>query len=54
MLLISEHGELFGFHEAGFSPSSVAASRNFEIAAVVLLTLALVVRFAPRSAQRRW
>jgi hypothetical protein len=54
MLLISEHGELFGFHEAGFSPTSITATKYVEVAAVVLLGLALVARFAPRSTQRRW
>lgn len=53
MLLISEHGELFGFHEAGFSPTSIAATRYTEIAAVVLLAAALLARIALRP-QRRW
>jgi uncharacterized BrkB/YihY/UPF0761 family membrane protein len=54
MLLISERGSLFGFHELGYDPSTIAASRAFELAAVVALGLALIARFVPRSRQRRW
>jgi hypothetical protein len=54
MLLISEHSTLFGFHEAGFAPTAIARSRQFEIAAVVLLGIGLVARFATRSSQHRW
>lgn len=53
MLLISEHSELFGFHEAGFSPTSITATKYVEVAAVVLLALALAVRLALRP-QRKW
>jgi hypothetical protein len=54
MLLISERGSLFGFHEPGYDPTAIALSRKLEVAAVVLLGVALAARFAPRSAQRRW
>jgi hypothetical protein len=54
MLLISERGSLFGFHEPGYDPSAIAAARTFEIAAVASLGLALIARFVPRSVQRRW
>jgi hypothetical protein len=54
MLLISERGSLFGFHEPGYDPSAIAASRAFEVTAVVALVLALIARFVPQSKQRRW
>jgi hypothetical protein len=54
MLLISEHGTLFGFHEPGYDPSAIALSRLVEIAAVALLGVSLVIRFATRTRSHRW
>jgi hypothetical protein len=54
MLLVSEHGSLFGFHEPGYDPNALAAARASELAAVVLLATSLVVRFATRGRKPRW
>jgi len=49
MLLISERTPLFGFQESGYAPTAIAFSKAVEAAAVVLLPIALVARFAPRA-----
>jgi hypothetical protein len=49
MLLISERTPLFGFQESGYAPTAIAFSKAVEAAAVVLLAVALVARFAPRA-----
>jgi hypothetical protein len=54
MLLVSEHGSLFGFHEAGYDPNAIAAARVSEVAAVALLASSLVIRFATRGRKPRW
>ena len=38
MLIISEHGTLFGFHEPGYDPTAISRSRFAEIVAIALLT----------------
>jgi hypothetical protein len=52
MLLISEHGTLFGFHEPGYDPGGIALSRWVEIAAVIALGASLVLRFTPQERNR--
>jgi hypothetical protein len=54
LLLVSEHGSLFGFHEPGYDPSALAAARASELAAVALLATSLVIRFATRARKPRW
>jgi hypothetical protein len=54
MLLISEHTPLFGFQEPGYDPTAIAASRDAEIAAVLLLGASLVSRFATKAPKLRW
>jgi len=54
LLLVSEHGSLFGFHEPGYDPNALAAARASELAAVVLLATSLVIRFATRGRKPRW
>jgi hypothetical protein len=53
-LAISEHTSLFGFHEPGYDPGAIAASRVAEIATVVLLGGALVARFATKASRPHW
>ncbi len=53
-LAVSEHTTLFGFHEPGYDPSAIAASRVTEVATVLLLGAYLVARFAFRVRIRRW
>jgi hypothetical protein len=54
LLLISERTPLFGFQEPGYDPGAIAASREAEIAAVVLLGVSLVARFATKTRKARW
>jgi hypothetical protein len=54
MLLISEHTPLFGFREPGYDPTAIATSRATEVAAMVLLSAALALRFTGTSPKRRW
>jgi hypothetical protein len=54
LLLISERTPLFGFQEPGYDPSAIAASRDAEIAAVLLLGASLVARFATKTRKVRW
>ena len=49
VLLVSERTPLFGFQESGYAPTAIAFSKAVEAAAVVLLAVALVARFAPRA-----
>lgn len=44
MLIVAEHGVLFGFHEPGYDPEAISRSRIAEIAAVGLLTASLALR----------
>jgi hypothetical protein len=53
MLIISEHGTLFGFHEPGYDPEAISRSRVAEVAAVGLLSASIVLRRLSRS-RPRW
>jgi hypothetical protein len=53
MLIISERGTLFGFHEPGYDPQAISRSRFAEIVAIALLGASLALR-AARSARPRW
>ena len=53
MLIISERGTLFGFHEPGYDPQAIWRSRFAEIVAIALLGASLALR-AARSARPRW
>ncbi len=53
MLIISEHGTLFGFHEPGYDPEAISRSRVAEVVAVGLLGTSLVLRRLSR-ARPRW
>jgi hypothetical protein len=52
MLIISQHGTVFGFHEPGYDPEAISRSRIAELLAVGLLTgslgLRLLVKATPR------
>jgi hypothetical protein len=54
MLAISERTPLFGFQEPGYDPAAIDVTRQAEIAAVVLLGLALLTRFATKTPKQRW
>jgi hypothetical protein len=54
MLEISERRPLFGFQEPGYDPAAITLTRQSEVAAVVLLGLALVARFAVPTPKSRW
>jgi hypothetical protein len=54
MLLISERTPLFGFRESGYDASTIALTRQSEIAAVILLSASLILRFATRTPKARW
>jgi hypothetical protein len=54
LLLISERRPLFGFREPGYDPTAIDLARATEIAAVVLLSVSLVARFATKAAKARW
>jgi hypothetical protein len=54
LLLISERRPLFGFQEPGYDPTAIDLARATEIAAVVLLSVSLVARFATKAAKARW
>ncbi len=54
MLLVSQHGSLYGFHEPGYDPAAIAAARASEVAAVALLGASLVARFVGRAPNVRW
>jgi hypothetical protein len=54
MLLVSEHGSLFGFHEPDYDPTAIAITRIAELAAFVLLGAYLVARFVVKAPMRRW
>ena len=54
LLLISERRPLFGFQEPGYDPTAIDLARASEIAAVVLLSISLVARFATKAAKARW
>ena len=53
-LLVSEHTGLFGFMEAGYDPTAIAASRVAEAAVVLLLGSFLAARFIARLPIPRW
>ena len=53
MLIVSEHGTLFGFHEPGYDPTAISRSRIAEIVAIVLLTASLALRALARR-RPRW
>jgi hypothetical protein len=53
MLVISEHGTLFGFSEPGYDPDAISRSRVAEVVSVVLLTISLAVRAGAKS-RPRW
>jgi hypothetical protein len=53
MLVVSEHGTLFGFHEPGYDPTAISRSRVAEGAVIVLLGASLAL--GARSSRRpRW
>ena len=54
LLLISERAPLFGFQEPGYEPTAIAVARETEVAAVVLLGVSLVGRFATKTPKLRW
>jgi hypothetical protein len=54
MLAISERTPLFGFQEPGYDPAAIDLTRQAEVAAVVLLGIALVARFATKTPKQRW
>jgi hypothetical protein len=54
MLAISERTPLFGFQEPGYDPAAIDLTRQVEVAAVVLLGIALVARFATKTPKQRW
>ncbi len=54
MLAISERTPLFGFQEPGYDPAAIDLTRQAEIAAVVLLGISLVARFATKTPKQRW
>jgi hypothetical protein len=54
LLLVSERTPLFGFQEPGYDPAAIAASREAELAAVLLLAASLVARFATKTRRVRW
>jgi hypothetical protein len=53
MLIVSEHGTLFGFHEPGYDPTAISRSRLAEIFAIALLTASLALRAVARR-RPRW
>jgi hypothetical protein len=53
MLIIAEHGTIFGFHEPGYDPDAISRSRIAEIATIGLLTASLALRWLTR-ARPRW
>jgi len=53
MLIVSEHGTLFGFHEPGYDPTAISRSRLAEIVAIALLTASLALRALARR-RPRW
>jgi hypothetical protein len=53
MLVVSEHGTLFGFHEPGYDPTAIARSRIAEVVAVALLVVSLALR-TRATARPRW
>jgi hypothetical protein len=54
MLMISERTPLFGFQEPGYDPAAITLSRQTEVAAVVLLGISLIARFATKTPKHRW
>jgi hypothetical protein len=54
MLAISERTPLFGFQEPGYDPAAIDLARRSELAAVVLLGIALVARFTTKTPKQRW
>jgi hypothetical protein len=54
LLLISERRPLFGFQEPGYDPTAIDLAQASEIAAVVLLSVSFVARFATKAAKARW
>jgi hypothetical protein len=54
LLMISERTPLFGFQEPGYDPAAITLSRQSELAAVVLLGISLVARFATKTPKHRW
>jgi hypothetical protein len=53
-LFVAERTPLFGFMEPGYDPTGIAASRVAEVAAVLLLGVFFVARFAARIPMPRW
>ena len=52
MLIISQHGTLFGFHEPGYDPEAISRSRIAELVAVGLLTASLGLRLLAKATPR--
>jgi hypothetical protein len=53
MLVVSQHGTLFGFHEPGYDPTAISRSRAAEIVALGLLTSSLALRLLTKR-RVRW
>ncbi len=53
MLIVAEHGTLFGFHEPGYDPQAISNSRIAEVVTVGLLTASLALRTLT-TARPRW
>ena len=52
MLIIAEHGTLFGFHEPGYDPAAISRSRLSSATSVGLLTASLAMRRLARRTPR--
>jgi hypothetical protein len=52
MLIIAEHGTLFGFHEPGYDPAAISRSRDSSAISVGLLTASLAMRWLARRTPR--
>ena len=52
MLIIAEHGTLFGFHEPGYDPAAISRSRVSSATSVGLLTASLAMRRLARRTPR--
>ena len=52
MLIVAEHGTLFGFHEPGYDPAAISRSRVSSTISVGLLTASLAMRWSARGTPR--
>jgi hypothetical protein len=52
MLIIAEHGTLFGFHEPGYDPAAISRARLSSATSVGLLTASLAMRWLARRTPR--